>query len=88
MTLSEGGPGLTHVDLHIGDASYDDWEVVRDFPDLETAQAFCQLLDEAGLEAVITSDHELDEFHRGDIALRVPPGKWSEAEEALSEPEP
>ena len=64
---------MTHIDLHIGDASYDDWEVVRDFPDLETAQAFCQLLDEAGLYAVITSDHELDVFHRGDIALRVPP---------------
>jgi hypothetical protein len=61
---------------------------VRDFPDLETAQAFCQLLDEAGLEAVLTSDYELDKFHRGDVALRVPPGKWSEAEEALSEPEP
>ena len=28
----------------------------------------------------------LDEFGRGDIALRVPPGRWSEAEEALGEP--
>ncbi len=37
---------------------------------------------------MITSDYELDKFHRGDIALRVPPGKWSEAEEALTEPEP
>ena len=78
---------MTHIDVHIGDASYDDWEVVRDFPDLETASAFCQLLDEAGLEAVITSDHQLDEFHRGDIALRVPPGKWSAANEALEPPE-
>lgn len=79
---------MTHIDLHVGDSGYDDWEVVRDFGDLETAQAFCQLLDEAGLEAVLTSDYELDEFHRGDIAMRVPPGKWSEANEALDPPEP
>jgi len=79
---------VTHIDLHIGDSGYDDWEVVRDFGDLETAQAFCQLLDEAGLEAVLTSDYELDEFHHGDIAMRVPPGKWSEANEALDAPEP
>jgi hypothetical protein len=32
---------------------------------------------------VLTSDWQLDEFGRGDIALRVPPGKWSEAEELL-----
>ena len=32
---------------------------------------------------MLTSDYELDRFGRGDIALRVPPGKWSEAEEAL-----
>ena len=79
---------MTHIDLYVGDSGYDDWEVVRDFGDLETAQAFCQLLDEAGLEAVLTSDYALDEFHRGDIAMRVPPGKWSEANEALDPPEP
>jgi hypothetical protein len=33
---------------------------------------------------VITSDHPLDRFGRGDIALRVPPGRWSEADEFLS----
>jgi hypothetical protein len=35
--------------------------------------------------AVITSDWPLDRFGRGDIAVRVPPGRWSEAEETLSE---
>jgi hypothetical protein len=36
---------------------------------------------------VITSDWPLDEFGRGDIALRVRPGDWSEAEELLGEPD-
>ena len=36
------------------------------------------------MEAAITSDRPLDRFGRGDIALRVPPGRWSEAEEFLS----
>ena len=76
---------MAQIELYVGDARFDDWEVVRDFPDLETAQAFCQLLDEQGFDAVITSDYELDEFHRGDIALRVPPGQWSAAEEALGD---
>ena len=71
--------------LHLGDPQFDDWEVVRDFEDLESAQAWCQHLDEVGIEAVITADWELDRFGRGDIALRVPPGMWSEAEEALGE---
>ena len=66
--------------------SYDDWDVVRDFDDLETARAWRQQLTDAGHEAVITSDHPLNEYGRGDIALRVPPGKWSEANEALDEP--
>ena len=57
---------------------------MRDFEDVETARAWRQHLEEAGLEAVITSDRPLDRFGRGDIALRVPPGRWSEAEEFLS----
>jgi len=72
-------------DVHIGDARFDDWEVVRDFEDLESAQAWCQHLSEVGIEAAITADWELDRFGRGDIALRVPLGMWSEAEEALGE---
>ena len=75
------------AELHVGDASYDDWEVVRDFGELETARAWRQQLTDAGLEGVLTSDHPLDEWGRGDIALRVPPGRWSEANELLDEPD-
>jgi hypothetical protein len=75
------------AELHLGDASYDDWDVVRDFEDLETARAWRQQLTDADVEAVLTSDHPLDEFGRGDIALRVPPGRWSEANELLDEPD-
>jgi hypothetical protein len=32
---------------------------------------------------VLTSDWPLDEFRRGDIALRVPPGQGIDAEEML-----
>jgi hypothetical protein len=74
------------AELHVGDASYDGWEVVRDFEELEAARAWRQQLTDAGVEAVITSDYPLDEYGRGDIALRVPPGRWSEANELL-EPE-
>jgi hypothetical protein len=74
------------ADLHVGDPSYDDWDVVRDFEDLETARAWRQQLTDAGVDAVITSDYPLNEYGRGDIALRVPPGRWSEANELL-EPE-
>jgi hypothetical protein len=70
--------------VHVGDPRFDDWEVVRDFEDLATARAFKQQLAEAGLEAVLTTDWPLDRFDRGDIALRVPPGGWSDAEELLS----
>jgi hypothetical protein len=83
-TDSQHPDGL--AELHIGDASYDDWEIVRDFGELETARAWRQQLTDAGMEAVITSDHPLDEYGRGDIALRVPPGRWSEANELLDEP--
>ena len=83
-----GGPPILDgvAELKIGDASYDDWEVVRDLGELEAARAWRQQLTDAGLEAVITSDHPLDEYGRGDIALRVPPGRWSEANELLDEP--
>jgi hypothetical protein len=74
------------AELHVGDATYDDWDVVRDFGELEAARAWRQQLTDAGMEAVITSDHHLDEYGRGDIALRVPPGRWSEANELLDEP--
>ena len=72
-------------ELHVGDARFDDWEVVRDFEELDSARAWRQHLAEAGFEAVITSDWPLDRFGRGDIALRVPPGSWSDAEDFLTE---
>jgi hypothetical protein len=84
------GEGSLHPDglaeLHVGDAAYDDWDVVRDFDDLETARAWRQQLTDAGIEAAITSDYPLNEYGRGDIALRVPPGRWSDANELLDEP--
>jgi hypothetical protein len=72
------------ADLHVGDPRFDDWDVVHDFEDLETARAWRRHLEEADIEAVITSDWPLDQFQRGDIALRVPPGRWSDADEFLS----
>jgi hypothetical protein len=71
--------------VHVGDPRFDDWEVVRDFEDLATARAFRQQVAEAGIDAVLTTDWPLDRFGRGDIALRVPQGTWSDAEELLSD---
>jgi hypothetical protein len=71
-------------ELHVGDPRFDEWDVVGDFDSVDAARAYRQHLEEAGLEAVITADHPLDRFGRGDIALRVPPGRWSEAEEFLT----
>ena len=79
---ADGVPG--QGELHVGDPRFDDWEVMGDFDSVDAARAWRQHLEEAGLEAVITSDHPLDRFGRGDIALRVPPGRWSEADEFLS----
>ena len=76
------GPGRTPV--HVDDPSFDSWEVVRDFTDVRTARAWYQALEEAGIEAVLTADWPLDRFGRGDIALRVRPDDWSEAELLLS----
>jgi hypothetical protein len=70
--------------VYVGDPRFDSWEVMRDYEDLQTARAFRQQVTDAGIEAVLTSDWPLDRFDRGDIALRVPPGMWSDAEELLS----
>jgi len=70
-------------DLRVGDPAYDEWDVVDDYGELETARAFRQALSERGVEAVLTADWPLDEYGRGDIALRVPPGRGIEAEEML-----
>jgi hypothetical protein len=71
--------------IHVGDPRFDEWEVVRDFEDLKAAEAWRQHLEEAGIDATLTSDWPLDRFGRGDIALRVPPGRWSDAEELLGD---
>ena len=57
---------------------------MRQLEDLDSARAWRQHLAEAGIEAVVTSDHPLDRFGRGDIYLQVPSDRWSEAEELLS----
>ena len=76
------GPGQTPV--FVDDPSFDSWEVVRDFADVRTARAWHQALIEAGIEAALTADWPLDRFGHGDIALRVPADRWSEAELHLS----
>ena len=81
--LGRGAPGPGSAPVHVGDPRFDTWEVVRDFEDLASARAWLQVLDEAGLDAALTSDWPLDRFDRGDIALRVAPGQWSEAEDLL-----
>lgn len=70
-------------DLHGGDPRFDGWEVARMFEDLATARAWRDHLREAGIHAVLASDWPLDRFGRGDIALQVPPERWSDAEELL-----
>ena len=70
--------------VHVDDPTYDDWAVVRDFEDLETALAFRDQLRDAGVKAVLTSDWPLDEFRRGDIALRVEGADYGDAEVLLS----
>ena len=72
------------ADVHVGDPTYDEWVVIRDFEDLETALAFRDQLRDAGIKAVLTSDWELDRFRRGDIALRVEGSDYGDAEVLLS----
>lgn len=71
--------------MHVGETKFDAWEVVRDFEDLDTASAWRRHLEQAGFESVLTSDWPLDRFGRGDIALRVPPETWSDADDFLSQ---
>ena len=71
------------AELKVGDPAFDDWDVVEDFGELETARAFRQSLGDRGVDAVLTADWPLDEYGRGDIALRVPPGRGPEASEML-----
>jgi hypothetical protein len=82
--LGFGGGGERPDQLHVGDPRFDDWEVVRDFEDVDSARSWCRHLTEVEIDAVITSDHPPDRFGRGEIFLQVPPDRWSEAEEFLS----
>ena len=70
--------------VFVGDPRFDDWEVVREFEDVESARSWRDHLADAGIDAEITADHPLDRFGRGDIYLQVPPAQWSDAEEFLS----
>jgi hypothetical protein len=74
------GEKAREPEVHVGDPRFDEWEVVRDYEDVATARAFRQQVEEAGIDAVLTSDWPLDRFGRGDIALRVPPASWGDAE--------
>ena len=69
--------------LHVDAPEYDDWAMVEDYEDLQTALAFRDGLRHLGLTAELTADHPLDEFRRGDIALRVPPEQYGDATVAL-----
>ena len=66
-------------ELHIGDPRFDGWEPVGDYEDLPTARAFAAQLRDLGIESALTADWPLDEFGRGDIALRVPPEHYGDA---------
>ena len=61
-------------ELHVGDAAYDDWDIVGDFGDLATGRAFRQSLAERGVDAVLTSDWPLDEWGPGTSRCAIPPG--------------
>lgn len=89
--LSDVIGGEAHADgeaeLHVGDPRFDDWSVLRDFSDLETARAWRQTLTEGEVESVLTADHPLDEFGRGDVALRVRRESWADAQALFEDPE-
>jgi hypothetical protein len=70
-------------EVHVDAAKYDDWALVEDYEDQETALAFRDRLRDLGMTAELTSDHPLDRFGRGDIALRVPPEQYADATVAL-----
>lgn len=70
-------------DVHVDAPEFDDWALIEDYEDVETALAFRDHLRDLGLRAELTADRPLDRFGRGDIALRVPPGQYGDATVAL-----
>jgi len=81
---SGGTPGPGKTPVHISDPSFESWEAVREFADVRTARAWHQALEEAGIEAALTSDWPVDRFGHGEIWLCVRPADWIEAELLLS----
>jgi hypothetical protein len=69
--------------VHLDAPQYDDWALVEDYEELETALAFRDRLRDLGMTVELTADHPLDRFGRGDIALRVPPDQYGDATVAL-----
>ena len=78
------GLGARSDELQVGDPRFDEWEVVREFADVDSARSWRQHLEEAGIAAAVTADDPPDRFGRGDIYLQGPPELWSDAEEFLS----
>jgi phage replication-related protein YjqB (UPF0714/DUF867 family) len=70
-------------DLHVADPRFDEWEIVADFEDVQTARAFAGRLTELGIENALTTDWPLDRHGRGDVALRVPGERYGDATVAL-----
>jgi hypothetical protein len=70
-------------EVRVGAVEYDDWALVEDYEDVETALAFRDRLRDLGMTAELTADHPLDRHGRGDIALRVPPEQYGDATVAL-----
>ncbi len=70
-------------DLHIADPRFDEWEVVADFEDVQTARAFAGRLTELDIENVLTADWPLDRHGHGEVSLRVPGDRYGDATVAL-----
>ena len=68
----------------IGDPRVEGWESVSTFEDQATAVSWREHLRSMGIDASCVADRPLDRYGRGDIALRVLPEDWSEAELLLS----
>jgi len=72
----------------IGDAKYDNWPVVADYPDIDTARAFRDQMRSLGYTAELTSDWPLKNNGEDDIALRVTPHDYADATVALEYMDP
>ena len=71
--LSRARRGGGEPAVHVGDPRFDDWEVVRDFGDLDSAAAWRQHLDEAGVTAFVA--HQLRQTGAFGIKVVNPGGE-------------